>query len=606
MSQELDLITEYQSDKYSAFKASKVVSYFAKNKAETAFPLLNVSLLGTVTLDFLAMPLNAAGNINGININARCAPSEQVMQQALDPNSELYRTKPDIILVLARLEDLFPPLIDPLVKKTSEFLEDAKNEILGQIEQWLTSIRMQTNSVIVLHTFATPDWSVDVVNEAVNTNSLWRFTQDLNLSLADIVDNHTGTFLVNIDRVINATPDNGWFDAKLWYLGRIAFGSKDPRALINSWMPILRQAVGSRKKCLVVDLDNTLWGGVIGEDGMQGIKIGSDFPGSVYRDVQKQILDLWQCGVMLAIASKNNEADAKEVFDKHPEMVLKWDHFLVKKVNWSDKASNLSEISRELNIGLDHMVFMDDNPVECGLVAQELPKVTVLQVPVDNIVRYPQLLSENRLFDGSRLTEEDRNRNQMYSGNSQREIAKRKSTNIGEFLGSLTMSAQFSPINNLSNARSYQMLTKTNQFNLTTIRYSEAEVIKIANDSQWLTLTASLTDKFGDNGQVGLMFVKLLGDEAVIDTFLMSCRVIGRTLETAIISEVADKLRKLGIVSLKARYFPTHKNELVKDLYENHGFDLIEEYIDGRKFYGMGLTQDNKLPSHFITINQGY
>ncbi|MEY8253280.1 MAG: hypothetical protein RPR91_12955, partial [Colwellia sp.] len=187
------------------------------------------------------------------------------------PNSELYRTKPDIILVLARLEDLFPPLIDPLVKKTSEFLEDAKNEILGQIEQWLTSIRMQTNSVIVLHTFATPDWSVDVVNEAVNTNSLWRFTQDLNLSLADIVDNHTGTFLVNIDRVINATPDNGWFDAKLWYLGRIAFGSKDPRALINSWMPILRQAVGSRKKCLVVDLDNTLWGGVIGEDGMQGI-----------------------------------------------------------------------------------------------------------------------------------------------------------------------------------------------------------------------------------------------------------------------------------------------------------------------------------------------
>jgi len=605
MSQDLDLVAEYQGDKYSAYKASKVVSYFTKKEAEMAFPVLNVSLLGTVTLDFLAMPLKAAGNINGIDINAQCAPSEQIMQQALDPNSDLYRTKPAIILVLARLEDIFPPLIDPLVKKTPDFLADAKSEILGQIEQWLTSIRVHTNSVIVLHTFATPDWSVDVVNEAISVNSLWRFTQDLNLSLADLVDNHTGIFIVNIDRVVNATADNGWFDAKLWYLGRIAFGSKDPRALVNSWMPIFRQSVGSRKKCLVVDLDNTMWGGVIGEDGMHGIKIGADFPGSVYRDIQKQILDLWHSGVMLAIASKNNEADAKEVFDKHPEMILKWDHFLVKKVNWSDKASNLSEISRELNIGLDHMVFMDDNPVECGLVAQELPKVTVLQVPVDNIVQYPQLLGDNRLFDGSQLTEEDRKRNQMYSGNSQREIAKSKSTNIGEFLSSLSMYSQFLPVNNHSNARSYQMLTKTNQFNLTTIRYSEVEVDKIANDPQWLTLTASLTDKFGDNGQVGLMFVKLLGDEAVIDTFLMSCRVIGRTLETAIISEVADKLRKLGVASLKASYLPTHKNELVKDLYENHGFDLIEENSDGCKFYGMELTQVNKLPSHFITINQG-
>lgn len=602
MNQELDLVAEYQCDKYSAFKASKVVSNFTKNNADADLPLLNVSLLGTVTLDYLAMPLKAAGIINGINISTRCAPSEQIMQQTLDPKSDLYCDSPDIIFVLSRLEDIFPPLIDPLIKKTPEFLNNAKKEVLEQIEQWLTSMRSHSNSVIVLHTFAAPDWSVDVVNEAVNSNSLWRFTQELNLSIAELVDNCTGTFMVNIDRVINATPDNSWYDAKLWYLGRIAFGSKDPRALINSWMPILRQAVGARKKCLVVDLDNTMWGGVVGEDGLHGIKIGTDFPGNVYRDVQKQILDLWHSGVMLAIASKNNEADAKEVFEKHPGMILKWEHFLVKKVNWSDKASNLSEISKELNIGLDHMVFMDDNPAECELIAQELSTVTVLEVPVDNIVRYPQLLSENRLFDGSRLTEEDRNRNQMYSSNSRREIARSKSTNIGEFLGSLKMTTQLLPVDNLSNARSCQMLTKTNQFNLTTIRYSEAEVDSIANDPQWLTLAVSLADKFGDNGQVGLIFVKLLGDEAIIDTFLMSCRVIGRTLETVIISEVIGQLKKLGVLSLKASYLPTVKNGLVRKLYENHGFDLIKEVNDGSKFYELDLTREIKLPPHYIMI----
>lgn len=603
MTNKNDLICNYLNKPYSAYQTSKLIRHLSDDDRVKSAPTIDIALMGTTTLDFLADALKVEGLINDLNLNVRILPAEQIPQQTLDPSSELYSFDPSVIIILARVEDLYPALINPTIKRGHDFLNQAKNEIIDQIESWIEAIRSNSSATIILHTFAVPDWSSDKTNEVISKNSLWYLVQKINLSFSDIVEKHTGVQIVNIDRVINKTPADLWHDPKLWYIGRISFGSKDPRNLIRCWLPIFNEIAAKRKKCLVVDLDNTLWGGVIGEDGLNGIKLGTDYPGNVYLDVQRQILDLWNNGVMLAIASKNNETDVKEVFDKHPHMILKWDHFLVRKINWDDKASNISEIASEINIGLSHIVFLDDNPAECSQVSQTLPDVSVLKVPMENICDYPSILEKNRLFDGSPLTDEDKKRNQMYAANLKREAAKPKTKDLSEFLSSLEMHAKICPIsaNNLS--RSFQMINKTNQFNLTTKRYTEAEVEKIYQDKNWCTVAASLEDKFGDNGQVGLTLAEIKGKKAYIDIFLMSCRVINRGLESLMVEALFVELKARNIEYVLGEYIPTAKNGLVETFFENHGFELIETSATGLKKYQFKLTQQVKLPKHHIQFS---
>lgn len=598
-----DLICDYLKKPYSAYQTSKLIRHLSDDRRIKSAPTINVALMGTTTLDFLSDALKVEGLINDLNLNASVLPAEQIPQQTLDPSSELYSVDPSVIIILARIEDLFPALVNPAIKRDHEFFKHAENEIIGQIESWIAAIRSNSSATIVLHTFAVPDWSTDQTNEVIAKNSLWYLVQKINLSFSDLVQKHTGVQVINIDRALNKTPADQWHDPKLWYIGRISFGSKDPRNLIRCWLPIFNEIAAKRKKCLVVDLDNTLWGGVIGEDGLNGIKLGTDYPGNIYLDVQRQILDLWNNGVMLAIASKNNEADAKEVFDKHPHMVLKWDHFLVRKINWDDKAGNISEIASEINIGLSHMVFLDDNPAECSQVSQALPEVSVLKVPVENICDYPAVLESNRFFDGSPLTEEDKKRNQMYVANLKREAARPKTKDLGEFLASLEMRANICPIGEHNLSRSFQMINKTNQFNLTTKRYTEAEVEKISQDKNWCTIAVSLEDRFGDNGQVGLALAEIKEEKAHIDIFLMSCRVINRGLESLMVDALFAELRARNIEFVYGEYIPTAKNILVESFFENHGFELTEKSDTGTKKYQFKLTQEAKLPKHHIQFS---
>lgn len=598
-----ETVSQYIDSHYSAYQTSKLNRQFAEDEATKSFPELNISLLGTTTLEFLKDAITLEGYINSINLKPHILPAEQIMQLTLNPGSDLYTANPKIIIILARIEDLYPAIKDATIIKDNFIITKAKNEILNQIESWVHAIQTHSSASIILHTFKTPDWSIDATNEIITGNSLWRLVQQINLSFYDLSIKFSGIHVVNIERAINQTPLGQWHDPKLWYLGRISFGSKDPRSLIRCWIPIFNEIIGNRKKCLVVDLDNTLWGGVIGEDGLSGIKLGTDYPGNVYKDVQTQILDLWQNGVMLAIASKNNEGDVREVFDNHPEMILKWDHFLVKKINWNDKAGNIVEIANELNIGITHMVFLDDNPVECSQVEQAFPDITILQVPIKNICHYPDILRDRRFFDGSRITEEDKKRNQMYVANIEREAAKPRAKNIDDFLISLKMEAIITSIKGYNLSRSFQMINKTNQFNLTTRRYTETDVKKIYEDKNWMTFSASLKDRFGDNGLVGLVLTNIKNGDAHIDIFLMSCRVISRGLETLMLLSVIDKLRDKGINTLYSEYIPTAKNSLVETFYENHGFELIYKTKDGTKKYCFKLIDDLKFPKHHIQLN---
>lgn len=592
----------YLKKPYSLYEASKLLKNIRSRTSSIEFPSLKLALLGSTTLDFMKVPVELCGALNGISITASCLPSEQIAQQCLNSESDLYGLEPDLISILTRLEDMSPVSFECFTSRTEKEYNYIKDDVIAQIYSWLTSIRKFTDAAIILHTFSLPEWDVDQVNEVSNDYSNWMLTLDLNRELSIASQKFKGVYVVNTDRAARRTRYEDWHSEKLWKLARVTFGANDPKWLINLWLPIFNQLVGLQKKCLILDLDNTLWGGVVGEEGVHSLKIGMDFPGNVYLEVQNQVKQLSGTGVMLALASKNNESDAKEVFQSNPHMLLKWDDFLVKKVNWNNKADNIREIATELNIGLSHIVFIDDNPSECELIKKELPSVSVIQVPTEDISLYPDILRTVKFFEGSRLTEEDISRVRMYKSNFKRDNELSKASNLNEFLTSLQMTASVNPISESNLARVSQMFSKTNQFNATTIRYSESQLDSISKSKSWLTFTAELSDKFGKNGLVIVAMIKLEGNAAYIDSLLMSCRVISRTLEGAFLNYIKDFLvNKTDMSVLKAKYVPTKKNVLIERLFDEHGFSLESDV--GVKYYNLNLREDLNYSNTFVEIN---
>ena len=594
---------DYLNGSYSLYNTKKILNNKLIQSDINELPILNVSLLGSTTLDFMVTPIETCALLNGFRIRGYCAPSEQISQQCLNPQSETYQSSPDVILILTRLQDIAPSIISSAYRRSEEEYLCVKAEIISQVESWIFAIRENSNSTIIMNSFLVPDWESDQSNEATNSFSNWQLTLEVNLAVSSLVQKFSGVYFINIDRAAQQTDYCHWNKPKLWYLGRIAFAASDPRWLINLWLPVFQQASGSRKKCLVVDLDNTLWGGVVGEEGANNVNVGMGFPGNIYLDVQKQIKSLSDNGVMLAIASKNNELDAKEVFECNPNMFLKWQDFLVKKVNWSNKADNIRDIAKELNIGLEHMVFIDDNPSECELIGKELPDVTVIQVPTDDISSYPEIFKKYKMFEGAKLTNEDFSRNSMYKANIQRNEDQSCATDLESFLLSLNMIAQVGDVNTRNISRVTQMFSKTNQFNVTTIRYTEDELQKISESKDWFTFTANLVDKYGDNGLVAVALVKVSNSVAYIDSFLMSCRVISRTLETALIEYMKNYFSEMeNVSSMTAKYIPTIKNIPVKNLFEEHGFTLCQEKKSGEKTYLYDLNNVNDTPVTYVEI----
>jgi FkbH-like protein len=338
--------------------------------------------------------------------------------------------------------------------------------------------------------------------------------------------------------------------------------------------------VGKVCKALVTDLDNTLWGGVIGEEGLEGIQVGSEYPGAAYRALQRVMLDLYQRGIILAVCSKNNLADAMEVFETHPGMLLRPQHFAALRINWNDKAQNLCEIAAELNIGIDALVFLDDNPVERERVRVALPDVTVLELS-DDPMTYAQTLRTAPIFERLALSEEDRERGRYYAEQRQRLELEQSATSLEDFYRSLQQEVEMAPVTPASLVRVAQLTQKTNQFNTTTRRYSEQQITAMAASADWQVYAVRVKDRFGDNGLVGVVITHDAADSCEIDTFLLSCRVIGRTVETAILSFVAEQARTRGMQSLHGWFLPTKKNAPARDCYASHNFQVLEERDNG-------------------------
>ena len=392
---------------------------------------------------------------------------------------------------------------------------------------------------------------------------------------------------------------NALIDWKYYFISQMGISPRLSKPFRDWWSAQLDSIALRRKKCIVLDLDNTLWGGIVGEYGVEGIKVGGDYPGNTFLFFQKALLELADHGVILCICSKNNLGDIDEVWEKNPYQLLKKSHFSSIRINWIDKPTNILSIANELNIGLDSIVFVDDNPVERELVRQTLPMVTVPHFP-EHPYDIPVFIKDClvKFFKVYAITEEDRKKTDQYKANAAREKASLDFRDYTQFLRSLEMTIKVMPMDDFNKSRIAQMTQKTNQFNMTTRRYSDIDLERMVSRGAKIWCM-SVSDRFGDSGITGAIIV--LDNE--IDSFLMSCRVLGKGIENAFLKYIMSILRECGLPSLKAVYCPTSKNNQVKEFYEGCGFRLIKKGGSGIKYYDIDLAKADLSIDDYYSIN---
>ncbi len=429
---------------------------------------------------------------------------------------------------------------------------------------------LQETSLVLMNTFTSlPFSAMDVM-----PGKLEELTRKLNAHLRD----HTpkNARVIDLDKVIARVGIEKSFDLRYWYSSKAPYTINFLKSYSHCVKPFVLSSRGKAKKALIFDCDNTLWKGVLGEEGVSGIQMSrATKEGSFFADVQSIALSLNKQGVLIGLCSKNNPQDVDEVVRLHPDMQLRDENLAVKRVNWADKVSNLREIARELNIGLDSLVFVDDSAFEVNLVRSQLPEVTVLQVP-ESLHLYPSMLRANGgLFCSLSITAEDAKKTEMYKDQAHREVSKMEFGDLESYLASLGTKLTIHEDDVSIVARMAQLSQKTNQFNLTTIRYTEGDIGAFVSGALTSVFAFSVSDRFGDSGITGLCIVKNLDvQEAVIDTFLMSCRVLGRNVEYAFMNWLIERLERQGARRVYARYVETAKNAQVKEFFDCCSFSL--------------------------------
>lgn len=424
---------------------------------------------------------------------------------------------------------------------------------------------------------------------------------DYNKALFAIEAEHSNVKVIDITEFNRNYSKTELFDWKFYFISQMGMNPKLHKDFKAWFVKKLNSIAMKRKKCLVLDLDNTLWGGVLGEEGIEGIKIGGDYPGKAFLYWQEALLNLSKDGVILTVCSKNNEADVLEAWEKNPFILLKKEQFAAYRINWVDKATNIKDLATELNIGLDSFVFIDDNPTERELIKQMLPNVAVPDFPEQpyELPVFFQHIVED-YFKVYSVTDEDKKKTAQYKANAQRAQAQSAFTDFGAFLESLNIQITVETANEFNIQRIAQMTQKTNQFNLTTHRYTDADVRGFVENG-WKIWCIGVADKFGDNGITGAFMVKPNGE---VDTFLLSCRILGKGIEIAFVKKIFILLDEVGVNELKAQYLPTAKNAQVKDFWEKVGFTCIAEKEDGAKNYTLALkAADTEIEDYYhITV----
>jgi FkbH-like protein len=543
---------------------------------------VRIALLSSYVLDSLVPFLDAQCRRAGLVPEFYVGPYNQYTQEILAPTSGLYAFEPDVVFIGLDLEDLFPAVRGV---PSAQELATAKDEIRSSIGSLVCELRSHSGALVVVHELAFTGRTPHGILDGRRSDGLTRWIEDVNREVDAELAVQTHAFLLPLRDVLGRVGIEHGQSRKLHYMARMRHTDPMLRELARVSMRYVKPLKGLTRKCVVVDLDGTLWGGVVGELGPEGIHLGPVAPGVEYVDFQEALLNLTRRGILLAVCSKNNVDDVLPVLRDHKHMVLREEHFAALRINWTNKAENLASIAEELNIGLDSFVFLDDNPVERELVRQMLPDVLVIDLPRD-ASQYRATLESLTDFDLLAITKEDEQRASQYQANRQRQTLERTSGSLDAYLRSLEIRAHVAPAEAHHVARLVQMFNKTNQFNATTRRYQTPDMERFLASPTHHVYVLEVADRFGDHGLVGAAIAVEEAEAWRIDSVLLSCRAMGLSAETVLLKRIYDAARATNAARLVAEFIPTKKNGPTADFYSRHGFSLDREG-DGAQVWGL-------------------
>jgi FkbH-like protein len=594
----LRALAQYALDDNQLRKLAKKSSKLLSENAEL-FGLTSMTLgvISNSTTQLITPALQASALRFGIALKIVEAQYDQLAHEAYSAESAFSGCKVNMVLVAADYHGL------PLKPCPGDREAAKKNvtECLAYLQTVTQSLRVKTGAQIILQNIAPPAELLSGSFEGRLPGTTAWLLQRLNSELDHLVADDL--FILDVAGLASTVGLANWHDPTLYNIGKLPFAQAYTPIYADYVCRILAARLGKSRRCLILDLDNTLWGGVIGDDGLEGILIGNGNPtGEAHLQLQQTILALRARGVVLAVSSKNEDAMARLPFKEHPDMVLKEDHIAVFQANWSDKASNIRAIAQTLSLGLESMVFLDDNPVERLQVRRELPEVAVPELP-DDPALFARVLAAAGYFEAITFSDEDRKRAAFYQDNAKRVEILSQSSDMDAYLKALDMEITLTPFDSIGRARIAQLISKSNQFNLTTKRYSEVEVKALEADANYFTRQIRLKDSMGDNGMISVLICKKAAEVWTIDTWLMSCRVLGRKVEEAALQDLVRAAKDAGAMRLVGNYFPTSRNVIVKEHYKKLGFSQTHA-TDQEEIWvlNIGDYKEQTLPMKFFIV----
>lgn len=562
----LDRIVEADPSLSTAVFAYKERSKLAPDSGQP----VRLALLSSFVLDQLIPFLDFECRRVGLLPEFYVTPFNQYTQEILNQNSALHNFKPDLVFLAVSIEDLFPEFTG---YPSSQDLDKAEEDITRSVLHLVKELQQRSGALVVLSDFISMHHSPHGILDNRLTQGLLRWITRLNQALADTLATQERAFLLPLSEVVNWVGKTRAKNPKMDYMASMRLSEACLPELARYCMRYIKPLKGLTKKCIVLDLDGTLWGGIVGELGPEGIHLGPTVPGKEYMDFQKALLNLTRRGVLLAICSKNNPEDVLPVLREHIYMILREEHFGAMRINWRNKAENIKEIAEELNIGLDSLVFIDDNPNERELVRQLLPEVLTVEFPRDPS-RYRMTLESLSDFELLAITKEDEMRLAQYQAIGKRQAMRNAATSLEEYLYSLALKVTIELAKPEVLSRLVQMFNKTNQFNLTTRRYQTSDVERFLNSDEYRVYTLDVSDRFVNHGVVGTAVVQTDRIQWRVDSLLMSCRVMGLTIEQAFLARICQDAKDADAMTLLGEFIPSKKNHPVKDFYSQEGFTL--------------------------------
>ena len=540
-----------------------------KNKIRIAF-------VGSFTLNGFEETIQVQCNDEKINCITYNSPYNQFNQEILDENSNLYKFKPDIIFLLIDNRTILEKSFYFSNINSENEKKKYTDEKFNEINNLIKTFTKKSHSKIIIANFVIPTYTPLGIYESKIEYGIKEIIFELNKKLKELSRNIDSCYVYDFNSFVTKFGEKNILDYKKMNYGDIKINFDVIPYLIYEFLGYVKPILGLNKKCIVLDLDNTLWGNIIGEDGFEGIKLGPYPEGRSFVEFQKVIKSLSENGIILAINSKNNQEDAMKAINEHPHMILREKDFSCIKINWNDKISNMREISNELNIGLDSIVFFDDDPVNRELLRMSIPEINTVELPKDPST-YAQILRNLNDFNTLKITKDDTHRKIMYKQEQNRQKLESSTENLNEYLKKLDIKIKIKLDDKFSISRISQLILKTNQFNLTTKRYQEEQIKEFVKDETMIVGCSEIEDKFGENGITNVFIIKTKPNEWIIDTFLLSCRIMGRGIEEGIIGKILEIAKNKGIEKITATFIPTEKNKPAENFLKNYGFEKEKE-----------------------------